>query len=59
VAPTDYAVAADRIMVDRDFLVRVDSYCSLVAYRRDLAPEVIENLKRLSSEARTLYEGKR
>jgi hypothetical protein len=46
------------VVVTKDFLIRVDSYCSLVAYRHpgDIPRDVIEQLKRLSGEARQLYE---
>jgi hypothetical protein len=44
------------VTVDTDFLVRVDSWCSLVAYR-GLDDEAREELKKLSIEARKMYEG--
>jgi hypothetical protein len=44
--------------VPREFLVRVDSYASLVAYRYPggVPADVVEELKRISAEARTAYE---
>ena len=46
------------IKVSRDFLGRVDSFTSLVAYRYAKTPipdDVVEELKRLSTEARAMY----
>ena len=47
-----------KIEVDRDWLVEVDSFTSLVAYRyaRHFPAEVVESLKRLSIDARKLYK---
>lgn len=45
----------------RDFLVRVDSYTSLVAYRHHrggVPDDVVEELKKLSQEARKMYGGR-
>lgn len=48
-------------VVDREFLIRVDSYCSLVAarYARDLPADVRQELSHLSGKARAMYEPRR
>lgn len=54
----DLKPAEPMIEVTRDFLVRVDSYTSLVAHRHARGPipaDVVDELKRLSAEARALY----
>lgn len=47
-----------KVEVTRDWLVEVDSYTSLVAYRysKNLPDDVVEALKRLSWDARKLYK---
>ena len=48
----------DGIEVDRDFLVRVDSYTSLIAHRymSGVPMDVRDELAKLSGEARAKYE---
>lgn len=47
-----------QVLVERDFLIQVDSITSLVAYRysKDLPPDVRDDLKDLSRAARALHQ---
>jgi len=49
---------SELIPVEREWLVFVDSITSLVAYRKDLSRETIEDLKNISAAARALYQGR-
>lgn len=50
-------MSARNFEVTEDFLVRVDSYTSLIVhrYKGDVPDDVLKELDRLSTEARALY----